>query len=94
MAHDGTSRDYELPHTAPFTNEGKTKAGWLMFWGVSLGALVTALGVILWEQWVMIVGVVLLVLTVVTSRVLAGMGLGQPRDRDREAGAGQPDWYA
>ena len=59
MAHDGTSRDYELPHTAPFTNEGKTQAGWVMFWGVCLGGLVVALGVVLWLLWLVIVGIVL-----------------------------------
>ena len=94
MAHDGTSRDYELPPTAPFHNEGKTQAGWVMFWGISLGALVTALGIVLWLLWLAIVGVVILVLTIVVSRVMVGMGMGQPRHSDNSPGAGQPDWYA
>jgi len=93
MAHDGTRRDYDLPPKAPFHNEGKTVAGWVMFWGVCLGAVVTALGLVLWQMGVLVAGVAVLVLTVVASIVLSAVGLGQPRDKGRP-GAGQPDWYA
>ena len=93
MAHDGTRRDYDLPPKAPFHNEGKTVAGWVMFWGVCLGAVVTALGLVLWQMGVLVAGVAVLVLTVVASIVLSAVGLGQPRDKGRPD-AGQPDWYA
>lgn len=94
MVQDGTSRDYDLPPVAPFHNEGKTVAGWVMFWGVCLGAVVVAVGMVMWETWVMIVGAALLVLALVVSGVLSVMGMGQPRNRDNQPQAGQADWYA
>lgn len=94
MSHDGTRRDYELPPAAPFKNEGKTIAGWVMFWGICIGGVVTGLGLVMWERWVLIVGVALLVLTVIVSAVLSAVGLGQPRNRDNPPGPGEPDWYA
>lgn len=94
MAHDGAKRDYDLPHAAPFHNEGKTIAGWVMFWAICLGGLVTALGVVLWQLWVVIAGVAVLVLGLVASKVTSAMGMGQERHRDDSPGAGQPDWYA
>lgn len=94
MVQDGTSRDYDLPPVAPAANEGKTVAGWVMFWGVCLGALVTAVGVMLWQMWVVAVGVALLVLSLVVSRVMSAMGMGQPRDQENKPGPGEADWYA
>ncbi len=94
MVHDGTRPDYELPPSAPFTNEGKTVAGWVMFWGVCLGGLVTGLGMILSYPLVMWAGVALIVLTLIVSKVLSVMGMGQPRNRDNPPGPGEADWYA
>ncbi|HLS74428.1 MAG TPA: HGxxPAAW family protein [Actinomycetaceae bacterium] len=94
MAHDGPKRDYQLPHVAPSENEGKTVAGWAMFWAICLGGLVTGLGVVLWEMWVVIVGIAVIVLGLVVSKVMSAMGMGQERHRDHPPGAGQPDWYA
>ncbi len=93
MAHDGAKRDYELPHVAPFENEGKTVAGWVMFWAICLGGLVTALGLVLWQLWVVIVGVAVILLGLVVSKVMSAMGMGQRRHDEHPPGAGQPDWY-
>ncbi|PYG02333.1 hypothetical protein SAMN05216184_101806 [Georgenia satyanarayanai] len=94
MVQDGTSRDYDLPPVAPFHNEGKTVAGWVMFWGVCLGAVVVALAIVLWETWILIVGVAVLVLALVASKVLSVMGMGQPRNRDNPPQGGEHNWYA
>ncbi len=94
MAHDGTRRDYELPHKAPYQNEGKTVAGWVMFWGVCLGATVTALGLVLWQMVVLYAGIAVLAVAIIASIVLSAVGMGQPRDRRDAPGPGQPDWYA
>ncbi len=94
MVHDGTSRDYDLPPVAPFHNEGKTVAGWVMFWGVCLGAVVVALGMVIWETWVIAAGAAVLVLALVVSGVLSVMGMGQPRNRDNPPQAGEHNWYS
>lgn len=94
MAHDGTRRDYELPRQAPNSNEGKTVAGWVMFWGVCLGGVVTGLGLVLWELWVLIAGIAILAVTIIASIVLAAVGMGQPRNRDNRPGGGEASWYS
>lgn len=94
MAHEAPRRDYQLPSKAPYSNEGKTVAGWVMFWGVCLGAVVTALGLILWNMGVLVAGIAILVVGIVASIVLSAVGMGQPRNRDNPPGPGQPDWYA
>jgi len=94
MAHDGARRDYELPPTAPFHNEGKTIAGWVMFWVVCVGSAAIGLGMIMSEMWLVIAGVAVLVVGLVLSKVLSAMGMGQPRNRDNPPGPGQADWYA
>src|SRR5690625_6783096 len=90
MSHDGTRRDYELPPAAPFQNEGKTVAGWVMFWGICIGGVVTGLGLVMWERWVLIVGVALLVLTVSVSAVLSAVGMGQRGNCDQPRSEEQP----
>lgn len=94
MVHDGPRRDYDLPPAVPSENEGKTVAGWVMFWVVCVGALVTALGLVLWEQWVLIAGLVILVGGLVVSAVLSAMGKGQPRNRENPPRSGEANWYS
>lgn len=94
MAHEASRRDYELPGAAPAQNHGKTIAGWVMFWGVCIGAAVTGLGLILWQLWVLVAGLVILAVGIVASIVVSAVGMGQPRNRDNPPGPGQPDWYS
>lgn len=94
MAQPGSERDYELPHTAPFHNEGKTFAGWLLFWGVCLGGLVVAIGFVTWLYWLMAVGAGIAVLSVIVGKVLSAMGYGQPNGGSHAPRSGEPDWYA
>ncbi|MEE6280834.1 hypothetical protein [Georgenia sunbinii] len=94
MAQPGPERDYELPHAAPFHNEGKTFAGWLLFWVVCIGAAVTAAGFIVWQLWLVIVGAVIAVGGVAVSKILSAMGMGQPGGGNHARQSGEPDWYA
>jgi len=91
MSTDPTS--YDLPPAAPFANEGKTVAGWTLTWGVALGALVLAIGLVMWESWVMIAGGAIILLTLIVSQIMRAMGLGQRR-RPRGEGEGNDDWYS
>lgn len=94
MVHDGPRRDYDLPPTVPSENEGKTVAGWVMFWGVCVGGLVTGLGFVLWEQWILIAGLVILGAGLIASGVLSVTGKGQPRNRDNPPRSGEAQWYS
>ncbi|MFD1506854.1 hypothetical protein FE374_07465 [Georgenia yuyongxinii] len=85
-------QSYTLPPAAPFTNHGRTKAAWVLMWGVCLGFLVTALGLMLSEMVVIIIGVILAVGSVVVSMVMRGMGLGQPAPVT--VGQDGRDWYS
>ncbi|TRW46198.1 HGxxPAAW family protein [Georgenia yuyongxinii] len=85
-------QSYTLPPTAPFTNHGRTKAAWVLMWGVCLGFLLTALGLMLSQMVVIIIGVVLAVGSVVVSLVMRGMGLGQPSPVT--VGQDGRDWYS
>lgn len=76
---------YELPPVSPHTNEGKTMAGWTLMWGSTLGAAFVAFSVIFWQQWVLIVGVGIIVVSLVLSLVMRAMGMGQPRKRAGDA---------
>jgi len=91
---DGPRRDYKLPNAVPFENHGKTIAGWVLFWAVCIGGAITGLGLILWEMWVVVVGAAIIVVGIIVSIVMSAVGLGQPRNRERAAGAGEADWYA
>lgn len=93
MAEQGTNRTYELPSGAPFGNHGKTPASWVLVWGVCLGFVVGGLGLMMWNMWVVGAGVAVVVISLVVSLVMRGMGMGQqsePRDRS----TGSDDWYA
>lgn len=94
MAESGSTRDYELPHAAPFHNEGKTFAGWLLFWVLCVGAAVVAFGFVLWQMWLIVVGTVIAIGGVVVSKVLSAMGFGQANGGSHAPRAGEPDWYA
>ncbi|MFH5822742.1 HGxxPAAW family protein [Georgenia sp. AZ-5] len=83
---------YTLPPAAPHTNHGRTPAAWLLMLGVCLGFAVTGIGLILSYDWLALTGVGVVVLAVVVSLVLRGMGLGQPAPTpvQRE----EKDWYS
>lgn len=83
---------YTLPPAAPFANHGRTKAAWVVMWGVCLGFLVTGLGLMLSNQVVVIVGIVLAVGALVLSLVMRGMGLGQPAPAPVHGD--ERDWYS
>jgi len=84
---------YELPAAAPHSNHGRTKAAWVLMWGVCLSFLVTGVGLILDRNIVAIVGVAVLVVSIVLSVVMRGMGLGQPAARAPEESVNK-DWYS
>ncbi|MFC4555348.1 HGxxPAAW family protein [Georgenia faecalis] len=93
MAEHGANRTYDLPPTAPFANHGKTVASWTLIWGVSLGVLVAALGLIAWNIWVIGAGAAIVVIGLVVSGILRAMGMGQPKS-DESRRAASDDWYA
>ena len=84
---------YELPPAAPFSNHGRTKAAWVMMWGVCLGFLVAGVGLILADNLVALVGAAVVLVSVILSVVMRGMGLGQPAPRVPEETANK-DWYS
>lgn len=69
---------YTLPQTAPAKNHGRTLAGWVLAYGITLGVLVTAVGLIMLKHPVMLAGVIVIVLSLLVSLVLRKMGKGQP----------------
>jgi hypothetical protein len=84
---------YELPAAAPYSNHGRTKAAWVLMWGVCLGVLVAGVGLILADNMVALVGAAVVVVAIVLSVVMRGMGLGQPAARATEEPANK-DWYS
>ena len=93
MAEQGTNRTYELPAGSPFGNHGKTPASWALVWGVCLGLVVVGLGLMMWEMWVVGAGAVVVVISLLASLVMRGMGMGQPTDSGGRR-SGSDDWYA
>ncbi len=67
-----------LPDAAPFHNEGKTVAAWVAMVGVTVGAVIAAAGFIGPTLWVIIVGAVIVLGSLVAGAVLRSMGHGQP----------------
>ncbi|WP_123814252.1 HGxxPAAW family protein [Myceligenerans xiligouense] len=67
-----------LPEAAPPDNHGHTVAAWVTMTGIMVGALLSAVGVVVdggfWMFWV---GLVVCVGSLVVGGVLRGMGLGQ-----------------
>ncbi|WP_127129216.1 HGxxPAAW family protein [Georgenia sp. SYP-B2076] len=91
MPQSPEPQTYSLPSAAPYTNHGKTKAAWTLMWGICLGVLVVGLGLILQNNAVEIAGVVIVVVALVASQIMRGMGLGQPAAAS--APSKEPDWY-
>lgn len=85
--HEG----YTLPAAAPPHNEGQTVAGWTMMAIVSLGVLVSCVGLIIENYEIAwYAGPAVVVLGLVVGLVLRLLGQGQKRKK-REPEA---DWYA
>lgn len=82
---------YSLPPAAPFANHGRTRAGWVLMWGVCIGFLVAGVGLAASMPVVAIIGAVIAVLAVVVSQVMRAMGMGQPDAHP--ADAQEQDWY-
>lgn len=81
------SKTYAVPPAAP-QNHGQTVAAWVMLVGVVAGAILAALGLVLSQQLLIIVGPVVIVATIILSVVLRAAGMGQkPRGRDAESAA-------
>ncbi len=79
----GSARDY-LPDAAPFHNEGKTLASWVAMIGVTVGAIIIAGGSLAPTLWLIIVGAVVIVGSLIAGAVLRSLGHGQPRPSARE----------
>lgn len=91
MAQTPQRQTYSLPPAAPFGNHGRTTAAWVLLWTVVAAFLLGGLGLMLEATWLVIVGVAALVVGVVASVVLRGMGLGQPTGSEGDERA--RDWY-
>lgn len=67
------------PSVPPPTNHGRTLAGWFLFWGASLGALIVGIGVILLNVITVTIGAVIIALSLIVSGILRARGRGQPK---------------
>lgn len=85
-----TEETYRLPKQAPFHNEGNTVAGWTLTWGVSLGVLLTGIGLIV-SPIMMGIGIAVIVISIAASFILSKAGYGQPRSLTNTAKGGA--WY-
>ncbi|WP_425953826.1 HGxxPAAW family protein [Xylanimonas sp. McL0601] len=84
MAENSNADNVYLPDAAPFHNEGKTVAAWVAMTGVTLGAIIAAIGFLAPTMWVIVVGAVVVVGSLVAGAVLRSLGHGQPRSSVRE----------
>ena len=75
---DRTAETAHLPTTAPPTNHGRTPAAWVTVSVVVLGALVSAVALVLEIPWLFWAGLGLIVIGVVLGQVLRMLGFGQP----------------
>ena len=75
---DRIAETAHLPTTAPPTNHGRTPAAWVTVSVVVLGALVSAVAVVLGIPWLFWAGLGLIVIGVVLGQVLRMLGFGQP----------------
>lgn len=55
---------------------GSSLAAWTLVFLVSVGSLVIAMGVVLWNIWIGVVGVAIAVLGVAVGRLMSLAGLG------------------
>ncbi len=79
MAENQNVESSYLPDAAPFHNEGKTLASWVAMIGVTLGAVIAAIGFVGPTVWVIVVGAVVVVASLIAGGVLRSMGYGQPK---------------
>ncbi|MPV38958.1 HGxxPAAW family protein [Georgenia subflava] len=93
MAQTPEPHTYTLPPAAPFTNHGRTPAAWVLMLGASLGVLVFGVGLILNLMWVIIVGIVVALGSLVISQILRSMGMGQPAPAAAVHDENK-DWYS
>lgn len=66
-----------LPVGPPPANHGKTKAAWVTFWLLMVGATAVCLGMVLQVMPVIIAGAVITLLSPVVGLALRAAGLGQ-----------------
>ncbi|WP_222847989.1 HGxxPAAW family protein [Ruania zhangjianzhongii] len=66
-----------LPVGPPPANHGRTGAGWTLFAGGALGALIVAIGFILPSMPLIYAGIAVAVVGVIASIVLRAAGYGQ-----------------
>lgn len=85
-------KPYGLPAGSPAANHGKTTAAWALLWLVAAGSLAIALALMLWQLWLVAVGVALIVAGLLSGQILRAMGLGQPVDAG-DVSQRDADWY-
>ena len=84
MAENTNTENAYLPDAAPFHNEGKTLASWVAMVGVTIGAIIAAAGFIAPTVWLIVVGGVIVLGSLIAGGVLRSMGHGQPSRSARE----------
>jgi len=90
MAENPNAGNAYLPDAAPFHNEGKTVAAWVAMIGTTAGAVIAAAGFIGPWLWVIIVGAVVVVASLIAGVVLRSMGHGQPLSQSTSLSAREP----
>lgn len=68
--------DY-LPVSAPPANHGRTGAGWTLFVGGAVGAIIAGIGFILLLLPLIIAGAAVAVVGIIASAILRAAGFGQ-----------------
>lgn len=66
-----------LPANPPPANHGRTGAGWALFAGGAIAALVAAIGFILLLLPLIIAGAAVAVLSIIVSAIMRAVGYGQ-----------------
>ncbi|GAA1486084.1 HGxxPAAW family protein [Brachybacterium fresconis] len=80
------TKTYAVPPPPPH-NEGKTVAAYTLNYGVVLGSVVLAFGMVLSMMLLVWIGAGVIAAAIVLGIVLSLAGLGQPRRRPSEAEA-------
>lgn len=75
VAQQGASN---LPPGSPPVNHGKTPAAWTTFLLVTIGSLVSSVGLVLGSVAIAVAGGVVIIGGLVVGKVMQAMGLGQP----------------
>lgn len=68
-----------VPETAPFHNEGRTQAGWVLALGLMIAAVLVGAGLIAYLVWLWVAGLIVGAVSLAASAVLRAIGRGQPR---------------